>query len=232
MAATVEELERELKFVLPAGRAAAAGAFLATICAPDSEYPRALVWTVYYDTPDARSLGEKVDSDYLKMKLRVRWYGDAADQPSGAAFIEAKYRVGSRREKVRGVLDVDGPTLAGRPLEDKRFEALPRALAQAGVVLGPEWRPVVRLRYERRRFIERTTGARISLDRDITAEAVNPRQLSSLNLGPLPVAVLEVKGRGDSLPRALQPLLHLGARQGSLSKYAAVYDHVRRIYAS
>jgi len=43
------------------------------------------------------------------------------------------------------------------------------------------------------------------------------------------VSVLEVKGREDTLPRSLTPLLHLGARQGSLSKYAAVYAHVRRI---
>ena len=225
----VEDLERELKFVLPAGRAQAAAGFLATICVPDTEYPRALVWTVYYDTPDGRSLGEKLDSDYLKMKLRVRWYGDEADRPSGPVFIEAKYRIGSRREKVRVKLDIDAREAAGLALESPRFAAFPRALAPAGVPAGPEWRPVVRLRYRRIRFIERLTGARVSLDRDITAEAVNSRQLTSLNLGPLPVAVLEVKGREDTLPRPLTPLLHLGARQGSLSKYAAVYDHVRRM---
>src|SRR5690606_23650745 len=113
MTTRVEDLERELKFVLPAGRAAAARAFLSTLCAPDTEYPRALVWTVYYDTADAKSLGEKIDSDYLKMKLRVRWYGGADDRPAGAAFVEAKYRMGARREKVRVKLEVDGAALAG-----------------------------------------------------------------------------------------------------------------------
>ena len=226
---TVEDLERELKFVLPAGRAAAALAFLSTICAPDTEHPRAMVWTVYYDAPDGRSLGEKIDSDYLKMKLRVRWYGDEQDRPSGPVFIEAKYRVGSRRDKVRVMLDATAGDVAALALDDARWARFPRALAPAGVLAGPEWRPVLRLRYERSRFIERFTRARVSLDRGIVAEAVNSRQLTSLNPGPLPVAVLEVKGREDALPRPLAPLLHLGARQGSLSKYAAVYDHVRRI---
>lgn len=226
---TVEDLERELKFVLPAGRAENARAFLATICAVDSEYPRAMVWTVYYDTPDGRSLGEKIDSDYLKMKLRVRWYGDERDRPSGPVFVEAKYRVGSRREKVRARLDVEAGDVATLSLDDARFARFPRALAPAGVLAGPQWRPVLRLRYERWRFIERLTRTRVSLDRGIVAEAVNSRQLTSLNPGPLPVAVLEVKGREDTLPRPLTPLLHLGARQGSLSKYAAVYDHVRRL---
>ena len=225
----VEDLERELKFVLPAGRAEAARSFLSTICAPDTEHPRAMVWTVYYDTPDSRSLGEKIDSDYLKMKLRVRWYGDDHDRPSGPVFIEAKYRVGSRREKVRVKLDADAGDIASLALDAARFARFPRALAPAGVLAGPEWRPVLRLRYERSRFIERFTRTRVSLDRGIVAEAVNSRQLTSLNPGPLPIAVLEVKGREDTLPRPLTPLLHLGARQGSLSKYAAVYDHVRRI---
>lgn len=224
----IEDLERELKFVLPASRADAAAGFLAALCAPDSEYPRALVWTVYYDTPDVRSLGEKADSDYLKMKLRVRWYGELSGRPEGPVFVEAKYRVGSRRDKVRARLDVAADEIAAWPLDDVRFAALPRALAPAGVRIGPEWRPVLRLRYERQRFVERATGTRVSLDRDITAEAVNPGMLAPVNAGALAVAVLEVKGREDRLPRVLEPLLHLGARQGSLSKYVAVYDHVRR----
>ena len=225
----IEDFERELKFLLPAGRAGAALAWLATICRPDPGHPRAFVWTVYYDTPSSRSLGEKIDSDYLKMKLRVRWYGRACEPVSGPVFAEAKYRIGSRREKVRVQLPVDAPLVSALPLDDPLFATFPRALGPAGVLAGPEWRPVLRLRYERSRFIEAVSGARVSLDRDITPEAVDTRRLTALNAGPLGVCVLEVKGHEDTLPRSLTPLLHLGARQGSLSKYAAVYDHVRRI---
>ncbi len=225
----IEDLERELKFVLPAGRAGAALAWLGTICRPDPGHPRAFVWTVYYDTPSGRSLGEKIDSDYLKMKLRVRWYGREGEPASGPVFAEAKYRVGSRRDKVRVVLPVDASAVSGLRLDDPLFASFPGALGQAGVLAGPEWGPVLRLRYERSRFIEPATSARVSLDRDITPEAVNTRRLTSLHAGPLGICVLEVKGSSDTLPRSLTPLLHLGARQGSLSKYAAVYEHVRRI---
>ena len=226
---SIDELERELKFVLPAARAAAALGRLEAICPPDPKYPRATVWTVYYDTPGGRSLDEKINSDYLKTKLRVRWYGSVDGVPSGPVFVEAKFRIGARREKVRVRVDEDAAAIARLPLEDPRFRAFPRALAGSGIPVGPAWQPMLRLRYTRARFIEPLTGSRVSLDYSIAAEAVNRRRLSVLNAGPLPFAVLEVKGREDTLPRPLLPLLHLGARQGSLSKYAAIYDHLRRL---
>lgn len=229
VARLVEDLERELKFVLPAGRGPAARAFLETICEPDPGYPRALVWTVYFDTRSTRSLGEKFDSDYLKMKIRVRWYGRPGEPVSGPVFAEAKYRVGTRRQKVRVKLAVDASEVHALDLDDARLASLARALEAEGVPVGPQWRPVLRLRYERSRFIERATRARVSIDLDITPEAVSRGLVGSFQPGPLPVAVVEVKGREDTLPRALRPLLHLGARQGSLSKFAAVYMHARRI---
>jgi hypothetical protein len=225
----VEELDRALKYVLPAGRAAAAAAWLRAICRPDPEFHDATVWTVYYDTPNALSLGEKFDSDYLKTKLRVRWYGSPHGADSGPAFVEAKSRVGTRREKTRVRLELPAAEIRALSLDDPRYLAFPRALAPSGVLFGPGWRPVLRLRYRRTRFIDAVTGSRVSLDQDISAEAISSRHASSLNLGPLDLAVLEIKGAEDALPRSLMPLLNLGARQGALSKYAAVYQHVRRL---
>jgi hypothetical protein len=226
---SIDDLERELKFVLPAARAPLALRRLQAICPADPKYPRATVWTVYYDTAGGRSLDEKINSDYLKTKLRVRWYGSVDGVPSGPVFVEAKFRIGARREKVRVRLADDAAAIATLPLEDPRFGAFPGALAGVGVAAGPVWQPVLRLRYTRARFIEPLTASRVSLDYAITAEAVNRRRLSALNAGALPFAVLEVKGRETALPRPLLPLLHLGARQGSLSKYAAIYHHLRRL---
>jgi hypothetical protein len=42
------------------------------------------------------------------------------------------------------------------------------------------------------------------------------------------VAVIEIKSASDELPGALRPLVRFGARLGSFSKYAAVWDHVHR----
>lgn len=225
----VETLERELKYVLQAGRARAAASWLGAICRLDPEFHDATVWTVYYDTPNALSLGEKFDSDYLKTKLRARWYGSPEGAVSGPAFIEAKARIGTRREKTRARLDLPAVEIAALSLDDPRYRLFPRALAPSGVLFGPEWRPVLRLRYRRTRFIEPVTGSRVSLDQDISADAISSRHATPLNLGALDLAVLEIKGAEDALPRTLMPLLNLGARLGAMSKYAAVYQYVRRL---
>ncbi len=70
--------ERELKFTLPQGRAPLVRSWLDRICRRDPEFPAAVVWTIYYDTPGLISLSEKINSDYLKRKIRVRWYSDPA----------------------------------------------------------------------------------------------------------------------------------------------------------
>src|SRR6187401_2453917 len=93
--------ERELKFVLPSARAGIARGWLDRMCRRDEQYPAAVVWTIYYDTPQLLSLGEKINSDYLKRKIRVRWYSDLDGTVSGPAFVEAKLRVGTNRSKVR-----------------------------------------------------------------------------------------------------------------------------------
>ena len=77
------------------------------------------------------------------------------------------------------------------------------------------------LRYRRRRFAD-VTGTRVSLDSEIAAVSVNHRYLVARNLGPLPVAVVEVKGLADVLPAHLRPLMALGLRKQSMSKYAAL----------
>ena len=86
--------ERELKFTLPAGRVHLARRRLESLCRRDPEFPSAIVWTIYYDTPALMSLGEKLNSDYLKRKIRVRWYSDLDGHATGPAFVEAKMRVG------------------------------------------------------------------------------------------------------------------------------------------
>ena len=75
-------LERELKYLLPAGRAFLARKIVSALCQPDPVYPAATVFTIYYDTPDLTLLSEKLNSDYLKTKVRLRWYLHAAGSRS------------------------------------------------------------------------------------------------------------------------------------------------------
>ncbi len=200
----VDDLERELKFVLPASRADIAARLLGTLCRPDSQYPDADVWTIYYDSPGFDSLDEKLNSDYLKTKIRVRWYSPPGGTGEGPVFLEAKQRVGNRRDKVRVLLPMAAESLVSRRLGDPVFSTLPDRLAgeghpartglapDAGAAVSP---PPLRGRARPERAS--------SLDSEITAVSVNHRYLFARDLGPLPVAVVEVKGAGRDACRAI-----------------------------
>jgi hypothetical protein len=220
--------ERELKFTLPAARAHLARRRLDSLCHRDSEFPAAIVWTIYYDTPALASLGEKINSDYLKRKIRVRWYSDLEGRAAGPAFVEAKLRLGTQRSKVRAQLPYPAEEIARWDLQDARLLTAPLVLREQGVLGHASWQPVLLLRYRRDRFIERVTHSRISLDADISGVAGNPRFLSAPNLSPLATSVLEVKGSGDKLPPSLRPLLALGLHKASFSKFLVVYANMTR----
>jgi hypothetical protein len=220
------EGERELKFTFRDARAHIVRGRLESICRRDSEFPSAIVWTIYYDTPALASLGEKINSDYLKRKIRVRWYSDVNGAVSGPAFVEAKLRVGTRRLKMRERLPVPACEVASWEIEDPRLRSVPALLRNKGVLGQDSWLPMMLIRYRRDRFVEPISQSRVSLDTDIAAVTINRRLISVSDPSPVGIAVLEVKGTGEQLPLVLQSLLALGVRKGSFSKFLAVYKHM------
>jgi hypothetical protein len=220
--------ERELKFTFPASRAHFARRRLDSLCRRDPEFPSAIVWTIYYDTPALDSLGEKINSDYLTRKIRVRWYSDLDGRVSAPAFVEAKLRLGTQRSKVRARLPFPAEEIAQWNLQDPRLLSAPLLLREHGVLGHESWQPVLLLRYRRDRFVEPLTRSRVSLDADICAAEANARFLSAPNLSPLATAVLEVKGSSEELPASMRALLALGMRKGSFSKFLMVYAHMTR----
>lgn len=94
--------EYETKFVLPNANSYSLIQFLKSCCRKDRSYPEGTVSSIYYDTKDWRYISEKINSDYLKTKVRIRWYSDLDSiNQFKCSFVEAKYKVGSLREKVR-----------------------------------------------------------------------------------------------------------------------------------
>ena len=225
---TPRDDERELKFALLQGRVPLVRSWLERICRRDPEFPAALVWTIYYDTPALLSLGEKLNSDYLKRKIRVRWYSSLQGDVTGPAFVEAKFRTGTLRSKVRQQLPFPAAEIAAMGLADRRLQAVPELLRPHGVLGHGAWQPLMLIRYRRDRYVEPASQSRISLDSDISAVAVNPMMIRTGDLSPLGTAVLETKGAGDELPRALHGLLGFGLRKQSFSKFLAVYAHMTR----
>jgi len=219
--------EHETKLVFDARLADVAARWLGRRCAPDARHPAGRVASIYYDTPDWRLLRDSLDGDFLKLKVRARWYCHArSGEPAGDVFLEAKYKLGARRAKVRLRAERPAEWIARAHWNDPALVALPRALRSEGVLVPDALVPWVEIAYLRRRFVDPSSGARIALDHDIRAARVNPRVLPRRASFRLSRAVLEVKGAPRGLPPALLPLALLGLRKSSFSKYGECYREV------
>jgi hypothetical protein len=221
------ETRTEKKYVLDAAYADLAQAVIAAHCLPDPDFAEATVHSIYYDTLDLQFLTEKIDSTYLKAKIRLRWYGGWDFQPDdGPAFLEAKIKEGGLQRKVRIPVPRSGRELALTPLCEAELAALPALLHARGVGFSAAPRPVFVVSYRRSRFVDPRTGARIALDRDIHV----PRHALSCpgpaGAGALPWAVVETKGTLSVLPPFLTPLVPMGLRPDAFSKYLLCYLHL------
>ena len=224
------ESRHETKFVLPNSSSHIISQWLKYRCLPDPEFPAGIVSSIYYDTPDWRFMREKVNSDYLKTKIRLRWYADIdTEEPQGQSYIEAKFKVGSRRQKIRIKTNISGNWLHTAGLERRKLLRVPYLLRSKGVILRGQVVPVFKISYKRRRFVEPTTGARLSLDYDISSPCVNHHVLPRTNPFGLQTAVFELKGILSELPEVLGQLTALGCRKQSFSKYSICYQKIMRI---
>jgi len=221
--------EHEIKLVTPALRAAAMAIWLRARCLPDPKYPHGLVTSIYYDNNRLDLLDAKVNSDFLKHKVRVRWYSDPDSGTAlDPAFAEIKRKVGGRRFKERLQLQVPVSTLDAHHTDHTALRQLLEPLRQAGHWTATDLQPFLRIAFRRRRFIDPTSGSRISIDSDIRGRSLNPGLLPQSHPAPLAHAVIEIKGSRSSLPRWLSPLRDMGCRPESFSKYARCYQQLTR----
>jgi len=214
--------EHELKYLLSAGRADILRTALDRRCRPDPKFPAGTVASIYYDTPGLHSLREKVGSDYLKTKVRVRWYEGATG--GGHAFAEVKHRIGSRRNKVRKRTEIRGSWLARQRLTRSELATIPQVLRDSDVTFRQPLLPMMVVRYQRLRYVEPFSGVRVSLDTAIAPGKVNPLFAAPRVARRIHVAVLEVKGPSRRLPPSLRWLNSFGCRQASFSKYNACFE--------
>jgi hypothetical protein len=214
----------EIKFVGPAREAPFAAATLGAVCPPDDEFPTNIVHTVYFDSPDLTSYEEKANGDYLKAKLRLRWYArPGAGRMSGeawTAWLEVKLREGSRGFKRRKRLELPGPSpLDG--LDPERLGAI--ALTH----LGSPRRPTCWLSYSRTRLRGPDGVTRLSIDRDLRVEWIASWVRTRPRWAGPPVFVVEVKGPSGAVHPGLSSLIVRHARKRAVSKYALCLDHAR-----
>jgi hypothetical protein len=226
--AGLDTLDWELKYLLPPSAAPSALSWLQAVCIPDRRHPRNIVMSVYYDTPGLQALNEKINSDYQKSKVRVRWYADPAGRTTPLVHAEAKHRFGGRREKLRVQLPDAANELSRLPLGDGRWRELLEPLREHGVVLPAGLMPMFAVQYQRHRFTEPRRGVRVSLDAHIRVSAVNYAMFTHAPVDELDTAVLEVKATVIDEEGPLARVGRLGCRKASFSKYAACYQLITR----
>lgn len=237
--AALQHVER--KFLCAEGQAEAILAWLEHALLPDPRFPRAVVSSIYFDTPDLAFYREKQDGLFLRSKVRLRWYEDdgaerslgverlsgagrsAGGEAAGDCFLEVKQKEGRVSRKFRIALPRPPVLRDGEPLGDDGIAALGARAGELGCSPPGPLVPVLLVRYRRRRYVDPRSLARLSLDAGIVCTHVNPAFVPGSPPAYLAVTVLEVKGGDGAFRRSLGPLVGRLAPE-SFSKYASCLE--------
>jgi hypothetical protein len=213
--------EQELKFHVPKPAAPAMTRWLESVFRPHREHAVSTICSIYFDSAHRVSFREKEASDYRKTKYRIRWYADEAGVPlKSPAYLEIKEKHGAVRRKYRSVLPMPAAELAATPLTDALWTGIFRRHATGKQPIpAMELRPVLELRYHRRRYTHPVFSETFCLDSDIRCLRTHPGCLPPAQGGALEHNVFEQKGQASHPLPVLQSLPRFGVRRDALSKY-------------
>jgi hypothetical protein len=179
------------------------------------------VVSLYYDTPSLSLYSQVCNGEYIKTKVRLRWYQRdfPPEQQSANCYLEIKRKYGTRRQKQRRQLALETRFLNGDLFSYPAILEAPNGMPEARATGRGLLVPILVVHYERFRFTDPHSGSRISLDTGIVCSRSNSAYLAGAAPVVLGSDVLEVKGVLDALPDCLLPVSrHL--RKQSFSKYA------------
>lgn len=215
--------ESELKFTHESYSSAAVKRSLDRTCIADKEFQNNIVSSVYFDTHDWLFASEKASSDYLKTKVRLRWYQKPSNENhnnTSKCFLEFKRKIGSKREKLRIPMPFDGHHALEALQQDENQALIRQEIAEkAPDLLGYDIEPRFMVHYNRHRYFETFSRTRISLDTQIQAFSVDRGFAQVFSKIRLNQSVLEVKGDCEDLPLALRNLNAVNLKKAAFSKY-------------
>lgn len=183
------------------------------------------VITVYYDFPGHILFYDKINGEYVHLKIRLRKYSRSL-RDEHPVFIEIKYKENHSQQKFRWRIETscNWETLV------PACEYLRQVLSVLPVEL-PDFRllePVCNVYFEREAYdlSEEMNSLRLTMDRKICPLTVGEYELGEFDLADRDIlrgnCILEIKSAVEELPSWLKRELYLiGARQVSFSKYAA-----------
>ncbi len=203
--------------------------WLQHLCLPDPHFPGGVVSTIYFDTPRLHFYQEKRNGDYLKSKVRLRWYPDGHTPAGGIipGFLEIKRRVGVFRQKERLEIPLSSDWLRQNPFQQPVLLALPDRAKTLDPEVPEGLYPLLHVQYRRRRFVDPHSGARLALDTDITCLDVNRDFVAGIPPVRLDAGVLEFKSAQTELPPHFAPLGPYLTRE-AFSKYARCWEHLQQ----
>ncbi len=223
-------MESELKFVIPDHQLTPALSIIEALCVEDTQHPAANIFSIYYDSQVFDSLNEKINSDYYKSKVRLRWYQDNVSKRfSETAYAEAKFRIGAQRQKHRVISDLKPQDLAAISLDDDALNSTTTHLLSKGVIINKPLFPTLLIQYQRRRFVDPISGNRISIDNNIQTPRWNQRMMPGASAAKLQTAVIEIKGNQNRGPQNLHILTQFGVRKSSFSKYLSCRSRCHQV---
>lgn len=220
----------EIKYRLTDAQYAALMERVAEHLVPD-RYPRGVVCSVYYDTPDRRLIRRSMEKPLYKEKVRLRSYGLVAAQGNVFAELKKKYDgIVYKRRLLLPLCDAQTFLEAGVP---KPTSQIGKEIAYAVGFYGT-LRPSMFLCYDREAFVDKDDPSlRVTFDRNIRARSEELTLTSSLEGRPLlppNECLMEVKTSG-ALPLWLTAALSsLHIYKTSFSKYGTAYTVERKAY--
>lgn len=223
-------IDYENKYVIPNKNAQALLIALKAKCPLDQSYPEAIVSSVYFDSKNLGLLDEKVNSDFIKTKYRIRWYSDIKTGiPFGNPFLEVKAKTGGRRSKRRIKLDINSRDFVKIPYESEEYNEYGNILKSMHRQHLGILRPNYVVSYKRVRFQVPCTQIRFCLDFDIHGKLANEMLNPYKNYNIINESVFEIKGEQEFLPEYMKIIEKYGGIKDSFSKYFSCYKHMKGI---
>lgn len=195
-------------------------------CARDGKYYIGVVSSLYFDTPGLEHYLEKRNSDYVKSKIRLRWYEDverAGEAFDVTCFVEMKRKHGVSRQKERSEILIDSHRLRDNPFDDEKILEIPNRVFDLDYIPPGILVPMLLIQYDRHRYVDPESGSRIAVDTNIRCTRTNAAYVPGVPPVHLEAGVLEVKGPDTGLPRVLKPMAARLTIE-AFSKYARCWE--------
>lgn len=222
-------LINERKFTTNSNAKDIALAYLKHVCINDPIFPYGIVTSIYFDTIDLKSYQEKINGDFLKSKLRLRWYDSSKNDENINVFIEFKNKIGSARDKSRFKINISKTNFSKIIKSNHTLtEFINNELQQNDISLPSNIFALIQISYKRNRFICPFTKANVCLDYDIQAKNIYLNHQCEINEAHFNSIVMEIKDSSIKHIPWLNKLVDLDFRNQNFSKFAQGLKYLQR----